>query len=42
MVVGEKPFTLKTGDSRYFDAELPHSMRTVCRVNAEVPAVASK
>lgn len=42
VVVGEKQFTLKTGDSLYFDAELPHSMRTVGRINAEVLVVASK
>jgi transcriptional regulator with XRE-family HTH domain len=39
--VGERQFRLETGDSVYFDSELPHRMRTVSRAMAEVLVVAS-
>ena len=39
--VGERQFRLETGDSVYFDSELPHRMRTVSRAMAEVLVVAA-
>ncbi|MBB1627750.1 helix-turn-helix domain-containing protein [Achromobacter sp. UMC71] len=39
--VGEREFRLDTGDSLYFDSELPHRMRTVSRGAAEVLVVAA-
>jgi len=42
MVVGERSFRLEKDDSVYFDATLPHRMRTVSRTPAEVLVVAAR
>ena len=42
LVVGERCFRLDNGDSVYFDASLPHRMRSVGAVQAEVLVVAAR
>lgn len=42
IVVGERCFRLENGDSVYFDASLPHRMRSIGSTQAEVLVVAAR
>jgi mannose-6-phosphate isomerase-like protein (cupin superfamily) len=42
ITIGGKKFDLDTGDSVYFDSELPHQLRTIGPDDAEVLVVATR
>ncbi|TEA78830.1 helix-turn-helix domain-containing protein [Allopusillimonas ginsengisoli] len=42
ITVGGRTFDLETGDSIYFDSELPHKLRTISPDDAEVLVVATR
>jgi len=42
IIVGERCFRLDSGDAVYFDASLPHRMRSLGKIQAEVLVVAAR
>ncbi len=42
VMLGEETIALSIGDSLYFDADLPHRIRTVGRAQAEVLVTTAK